>query len=136
MKTTETMTEPEIKGTNNMGKTNKGGSGCLIGRRLFLLQKIDELGSITKAAKEVGISYQTALTTINMLNSLAARPLVSKKVGGKKGGGTQLTIEGRLFLNKFLRIWMEHQQLFHGSYLGVTTAQECEETCTKPPPPQ
>lgn len=111
---------------------NQKGPGCIIGRRLFLLQKIDELGSIRKAAKEVGISYQTALTTINLLNNLARRPLVIKQVGGKKGGGTCLTIEGKLFLNRFLSIWLEHQQLFHNNFLGVCPDQSNDELSGTP----
>ena len=57
------------------------------GDRISLLEKIDEYGSITKAAKSVGISYKTAWDVVNMINNLAEKPLVNRSVGGKGGGG-------------------------------------------------
>ena len=70
-------------------------SEFLGGDRIALLEKIDELGSITKAAKAVGISYKNAWDTVNLINNLAEKPLVNRSAGGKGGGGTSLTAEGK-----------------------------------------
>jgi molybdate transport system regulatory protein len=78
--------------------------------RIILLEKIDELGSITKAAKAVGISYKTAWDTINMINNLAEKPLVDRLTGGKGGGGTSLTSEGKKVINQFKTIQEEHRK--------------------------
>lgn len=56
-----------------------------------LLQAIAATGSITQAAKQVGMSYKAAWDNINILNRDAAKPLLIKSTGGKGGGSTQLT---------------------------------------------
>lgn len=83
-------------------------SKFLGGDRMALLEKIDELGSITKAAKAVGISYKTAWDVINMINNMADKPLVDRLTGGKGGGGTTLTSEGKRVLREFRVIQEEH----------------------------
>lgn len=80
------------------------------GDRIELLEKIDELGSITKAAKVVGISYKTAWDTVNMINNLAEKPLVDRSAGGKGGGGTRLTAEGIKVIEQFKTIQEEHRK--------------------------
>lgn len=85
-------------------------SEFLGGDRINLLEKIDEVGSITKAAKAVGISYKTAWETINLINNLAEKPLVDRLIGGKGGGGTNLTTEGKKFIEQFKTIQEEHRK--------------------------
>ena len=85
-------------------------SKFLGGDRINLLEKIDELGSITKAAKGVGISYKTAWDTINLINNLAEKPLVDRLTGGKGGGGTTLTAEGKKVVAQFKTIQEEHRK--------------------------
>ena len=53
--------------------------------RIALLEKIDQLGSITRAAKAIGISYKNAWDLINMINNLADQPLVERLTGGRGG---------------------------------------------------
>jgi len=78
--------------------------------RINLLEKIDESGSITKAAKVVGICYKTAWDTINLINNLAEKPLVHPMIGGKGGGGTSLTAEGKRIVTQFKIIQEEHRK--------------------------
>ncbi|BDV44368.1 ModE family transcriptional regulator [Geotalea uraniireducens] len=78
--------------------------------RITLLDKIDQFGSITKAAKAVGISYKTAWDVVNLMNNLADRPLVERTTGGKGGGGTRLTADGKEVINKFRIIQEEHRK--------------------------
>ncbi len=80
------------------------------GDRINLLEKIDECGSITKAAKAVGISYKTAWDIVNMMNNLADRPLVDRMTGGKGGGGTCLTLDGKEVIRQFRIIQEEHRK--------------------------
>ena len=80
------------------------------GDRIALLEKIDELGSITRAAKAVGISYKNAWDLVNMINNLADRPLVVRLAGGKGGGGTTLTEHGKLVLRQFSVLQDEHRK--------------------------
>jgi molybdate transport system regulatory protein len=79
------------------------------GDRIELLEKIQALGSITRAAKAVGISYKTAWEIVDAINNLADKPLVVRITGGKGGGGTHLTPEGQKVINSFKIIQEEHK---------------------------
>jgi molybdate transport system regulatory protein len=89
---------------------NRAEHKFLGGDRINLLVKIDELGSITKAAKAVGISYKTAWETVNLINNLAEKPLVDRLTGGKGGGGTSLTVEGKRIVTQYQTIQEEHRK--------------------------
>jgi len=89
---------------------NQSENKFLGGDRISLLEKIDELGSITKAAKAVGISYKTAWDTVNLINNLAEKPLVERLTGGKGGGGTSLTAAGKMVITQFNTIQEEHRK--------------------------
>lgn len=69
--------------------------------RVTLLEKIDELGSINRAAKEMSMSYKKAWKLIEDLNRMFDEPLVVKAQGGRSGGGTRLTEKGQLAIQQF-----------------------------------
>jgi molybdate transport system regulatory protein len=60
-----------------------------------LLELIAEWGSISKAAKAMGMSYKKAWYMIDEMNSLGQRPYVIASKGGKNGGATTLTETGK-----------------------------------------
>lgn len=100
---------------NSLGLTgnlwlNRAENKFLGGDRIHLLEMIDELGSITKAAKAVGISYKTAWDAINLINNLAEKPLVDRLTGGKGGGGTSLTAAGKNIVTQYKTIQEEHRK--------------------------
>jgi len=70
------------------------------GRR-FLLEAIDEHGSINRAASEVNISYRKAWSHIKVMEERLGIRLVERQTGGKNGGGAVLTREAREFLRRF-----------------------------------
>jgi len=70
-------------------------------KRIKLLEAIDETGSISAAAKSVGLSYKAAWDAVNMMNNLFPAPLVVANAGGKKGGGATLTPNARQVLDAF-----------------------------------
>ncbi|MDO4904262.1 MAG: TOBE domain-containing protein [Lautropia sp.] len=78
--------------------------------RIALLAQIAEQGSITRAAKAVGLSYKAAWDAIDAMNDLAAEPLVQRSTGGKGGGGSRLTPRGRRLVDNFRTIEREHQR--------------------------
>src|SRR6185369_14131021 len=78
--------------------------------RISLLEKIDDLGSITKAAKSVGISYKNAWDLVNMVNNLADKPLVERLTGGRGGGGTTLTVYGKEIVRQYRVLQEEHRR--------------------------
>lgn len=82
----------KISGKIWIDKDNKHflGSG-----RIELLENIDNLGSISKAARAMKISYKTAWDYINEMNNLSDEPLIKTSIGGKAGGGAFLTDKGK-----------------------------------------
>ncbi len=67
-------------------------------RRIDILRRIGEVGSISQAARGAGVSYKAAWQAIDTLSNLAGQPLVEKLVGGAGGGGARLTDAGRNLL--------------------------------------
>lgn len=88
-----------------VGGENLGGPA-----RMNLLAQIAETGSITHAAKAVGMSYKGAWDAIDTMNNLAGEPLVERMAGGKGGGGTRLTERGRLLVQNYRVIEQAHRQ--------------------------
>jgi molybdate transport system regulatory protein len=85
------------------------GSTTLASRRwIDLLAAIDSTHSITAAAKAVGLSYKAAWDAVDAMNNLADQPLVERSVGGKGGGGTELTVRGRQLIATFRAVEAEN----------------------------
>ena len=80
------------------------------GDRIGLLEEIDRFGSITRAAREVGISYKTAWDAVDAMNNAAEKPLVERAAGGRGGGGTVLTDEGKETVRLYRVLQDEHQR--------------------------
>ncbi|MGV7209957.1 TOBE domain-containing protein [Oxalobacteraceae bacterium A2-2] len=78
--------------------------------RVALLAAIAEHGSITAAAKAVGISYKGAWDAVDAMNNLAGVPLLERAAGGKGGGGTRLTARGARLVENFRKVEAEHQR--------------------------
>jgi molybdate transport system regulatory protein len=78
--------------------------------RIELLAKIGETGSITAAARAVGMSYKGAWDAVDAMNNLSSEPLVVRATGGKHGGGTRLTVHGEQLIHAFKALEVEHQR--------------------------
>jgi len=63
--------------------------------KVDLLEAIGETGSITAAAKRLGMSYRRAWLLIDTMNRCFKQPIVEAEAGGQRGGGTRLTATGR-----------------------------------------
>ena len=72
--------------------------------RAELLQQIDETGSISKAAKSMGMSYKKAWAMVDEMNGMAKAPYVVPQKGGSQGGGTELTPEGKAVVKAYQKI--------------------------------
>jgi len=68
---------------------------------MILLNKVDKLGSLNKAAKELNMSYSKAWSIINRAEKLLGYSLLKKEVGGIEGGGSQLTSEARALIEAY-----------------------------------
>ena len=70
-------------------------------RRIDLLKAIEQSGSLSQAAKQIGISYKTAWDAINEINQLAPKPFLITATGGKNGGGTKLSAYAVRFIQLY-----------------------------------
>jgi len=88
--------------------------------RIGLLEAIDRFGSISRAAREIGVSYKTAWDAVDAMNNAAERPLLHRAAGGHGGGGTVLTGEGKETVRLYRVLQGEHQRFLHrlGGRLG------------------
>ena len=80
---------------------NREGQTFLGWGRVVLLERIRDLGSLSAAARSMGMSYRQAWELVDKMNSLAPTPLVMKQVGGKSGGGATVTKEGNRAIMEF-----------------------------------
>lgn len=67
-------------------------------KRIDILRQIGQGGSISQAARAVGVSYKAAWQALDTLTNLAGVALVERVVGGVGGGGARLTPAGRQLL--------------------------------------
>jgi molybdate transport system regulatory protein len=74
---------------------------------MALVEAIGELGSISGAARRVGLSYRAAWDAVQALNNLFDQPLVTAAAGGKTGGAATVTAQGRAVLAAFRRVEAE-----------------------------
>jgi molybdenum-pterin binding domain len=82
-------------------------------QRIRLLEAIDTLGSISAAARTVGLTYRGAWDAVAAINQIAEQPLVLRRTGGRSGGGASLTDDGRRFLRAVQKIRRELQRHAH-----------------------
>ncbi len=77
------------------------------GQRIFgegpyrLLLAVEELGSLRAAAQSMGMAYTKALKILKRAEGALGCPLTCRQVGGKNGGGSRLTPQGKEVLKKY-----------------------------------
>lgn len=62
--------------------------------KVQLLEAIAETGSISAAARQLGMSYRRAWLLVDEMNRALSAPAVNTAAGGSHGGGTALTPVG------------------------------------------
>jgi len=69
---------------------------CSVGPgKIALLEGIHRAGSLSQAARELGMSYRRAWLLLSSLNASFREPVAVTATGGRGGGGAQLTRFGR-----------------------------------------
>ena len=69
-----------------------------------LLESIRDTGSISAAARGMGMSYKRAWMLIDSTNQAFETPAVAAPTGGHHGGGARLTEFGRDLLERYRRM--------------------------------
>jgi len=89
--------------------------------RIDLLRAVAERGSITRGAREQGVSYKAAWDAIDAMNKLAGEPLVERSAGGRGGGSTRLTERGHRLVERFEQIDAAHRR-----FLGLLESESID----------
>ena len=69
--------------------------------KIELLEAIGAAGSITAAAKTLGMSYRRAWLLVDTMNRCFREPVVEAEAGGTRGGGTRLTRLGAEVVRRY-----------------------------------
>ena len=73
--------------------------------KAHLLELIAAEHSISEAARKMKMSYKRAWELIEAMNACFRAPLVVSSPGGRKGGGSQLSSQGRRVLKLYNAIY-------------------------------
>lgn len=66
-----------------------------------LVERIGRTGSISAAAREMGMSYRRAWQLVEALNGAFREPVVETAIGGRSGGGARVTPFGAGLVARF-----------------------------------
>ncbi|RJP76650.1 MAG: LysR family transcriptional regulator [Desulfobacteraceae bacterium] len=80
--------------------------------RLRMLEAIERSGSIQAAAKELGMSYRAIWGRIKATEERLGEPLLLRNIGGRSGGGSELTDFARHLMQQFKKL---HQMVTESS---------------------
>ncbi len=66
-----------------------------------LLRRVEQTGSLNQAAKDMAMSYSKAWRVMHQVERRLGVALFEARVGGPEGGGSCLTDQGRLLMQRF-----------------------------------
>ena len=69
--------------------------------RVALLEAVERTGLISAAATQQGVHFRVAWRKLQEMEEGLGVKLTQRSVGGKQGGGTSLTAEGRTYVRYF-----------------------------------
>ena len=72
--------------------------------KIDLLEAIAATGSITAAAKRLGMSYRRAWLLVDTMNRCFRAPVVAAEAAGQRGGGAALTPLGAEAVRRYRRV--------------------------------
>ena len=72
--------------------------------RAELIEGIARLGSISAAARDMGMSYRRAWLLVEAINRGFREPVVVSAIGGRRGGGAEVTPFGLNMVARFRRM--------------------------------
>lgn len=91
--------------------------------RISILEAIQASGSITQAARSVGVSYKTAWDALDAMKNISGDMLVESVSGGKHGGGSRLTEAGMKLVSTYRLIQKEHERFLSRIAEGMSDSE-------------
>jgi molybdate transport system regulatory protein len=91
--------------------------------KIDLLERIEEHGSISAAARAMQMSYRRACELVDELGRCFGRPVVTAQVGGIGGGGAMLTPLGRDLVTQYRAIERKARQAARQHLIRLTSSR-------------
>jgi len=77
------------------------GEGILGDGKWQILKAVDEEGSLTAACQKLGLTYRRTWGDLKKIEQQLGFPLLNKSRGGKEGGMSELSIQGKSLVEAF-----------------------------------
>jgi molybdate transport system regulatory protein len=95
-------------------------SGDRIGPgKIALLEAIGSTGSISAAARKLGMSYRRAWLLVEEINNALREPAVAAEVGGRRGGGAAITDTGTKIVGLYRAIEANARSAAGGEFRAI-----------------
>lgn len=89
-----------------------------------LLKAVEETGSLRAAALSMDMAYSKAMKLLKHAEDAMGVPLTMRSTGGKAGGGSRLTQEGKELLEKYEVFQRECEQANRRIYLEIFCSRQ------------
>lgn len=104
-------------------------SGDRIGPgKIALLEAIRTTGSISAAARSLGMSYRRAWLLVEEINDALREPAVTAETGGRRGGGAVLTAVGGRIIDLYRAIESQARAAAGGEFRSIGKLVRQEKT--------
>jgi molybdate transport system regulatory protein len=103
----------------DFGATSSVGPG-----KIVLLEQIARTGSLSQAARELGMSYRRAWQLLDDLNHSFNDAVARASVGGAGGGGVQLTAFGEKLIGAYREVEHAVLELTRSRFAGLLKEAE------------
>ena len=98
---------------------------CSLGPgKIGLLEGIQRTGSLSAAARALGMSYRRAWLLLHNTNEGFHEPVVELSVGGRDGGGTRLTDFGRRLVADYRAFEASIDTLAAAAFANILTSSK------------
>ena len=108
------MTIPTIRIRIDFGRDASIGPG-----KIALLEQIQSTGSLSQAARDLKMSYRRAWLLLDSLNNSFEERVASSSIGGRHGGGAELTPFGRSLVLAYRRFELMMQRQARRQFRSV-----------------
>jgi molybdate transport system regulatory protein len=81
-----------------------------------LLRRVKKLKSLHQAAHEMGMSYSKAWKLIRTMEKRLGFFLLDRKIGGRSGGGSQITPKGKELMKRYRNFEKEARSAVEKTY--------------------
>lgn len=87
--------------------------------KVALLEAIQAKGSISGAARSLGMSYRRAWLLVEEINKALAKPAVVAEMGGRAGGGASVTPAGAKIVELYRSIESRTRKASSGEFTAI-----------------